>query len=92
MVFTMTIEELVNANKDMCSHSICVIRCRYNKSKDMYSDDIVNGCILYDDTVNGCILYQDEYYLMPNVLRNLKVTSFKCTGYKSFCKLEIWVA
>lgn len=63
MVFTMTIEELVNANKDMSS----------------------------DDIVNGCILYQDEYYLMPNVLRNLKVTSFKCTGYKSFCKLEIWV-
>lgn len=81
MVFTMTIEELVNANKDMCSHSICVIRCRYNKSKDMSSDDIVNGCILY----------QDEYSLMPNVLRNLKVTSFKCKGYKSFCKLEVWV-
>lgn len=77
----MTIEELVNANKDMCSHSICVIRCRYNKSKGMSSDD----------TVNGCILYQDEYSLMPNVLRNLKVTSFKFTCYKSFGKLEIWV-
>jgi hypothetical protein len=77
----MTIEELVNANKDMCSHSICVIRCRYNKSKGMSSDD----------TVNGCILYQDEYSLMPNVLRNLKVTSFKFTDYKLFGKLEIWV-
>lgn len=80
----MTIEELVNANKDMCSHSICVIRCRYNKSEGMSGDDIVNGCILY----------QDEYLVMPNVLRNLRVTSFKCTGYKSVDepgKLEIWV-
>ena len=77
----MTIEELVNSNKDMYSHSMCVIRCRYNKSKDMSSDEIVNERILYDN----------EYSLMPNDLRNLKVTSFKCTGYRSFCKLEIWV-
>lgn len=80
----MTIEELVNANKDICSHSICVIRCRYNKAKSMSSDDIANGCILY----------QDECFLIPNALRSLKVTSFKCTGYKSFDepgKLEIWV-
>lgn len=77
----MTIEELVNANKDMCSQLICVIRCRYNKPKSMSSDD----------TVNGCIIYYDEYGIMPKVLRNLKVTSFKFTGYKSFGKLEIWV-
>ena len=78
----MTIEELVNANKDMFSQSMCVIRCRHNKSKDMSSDEILNGCILY----------YDKYSLMPNALRNLEVTSFKCTGYRSFCKLEIWVA
>lgn len=77
----MTIEELVNSNKDMFLQSMCVIRCRNNKSKDMSSDDIVNGCILY----------YDKYSLMPNDLRNLEVTSFKCTGYRSFCKLEIWV-
>lgn len=77
----MTIEELVNSNKDMYSHSMCVIRRWYNKYKDMSSDDIVNGRILY----------YDKYSSMPNVLRNLEVTSFKCTGYRSFCKLEIWV-
>lgn len=83
MVFTMTIEELVNSNKDMYLNSICVIRCRYVKSKPKYMSS--------DEILNGCIIYYDEYSLMPNVLRNLKVTSFKCTGYKSFCKLEIWV-
>lgn len=81
----MTIEELVNANKDMCSRSICVIRCRYNKSKYMSSDEILNGCIIY----------YDEYCTMPKVLRSLNVTSFKHTCYsksnKESNKWEIWV-
>lgn len=44
-----------------------------------------------DDIANGCILYQDEYFVMPNVLRNLKVTSFKCIGYKSLMNLVNWI-
>lgn len=56
----MTIEELVNSNKEMYLRSMCVIRRRYNKSKGMSSDDIVNGCILY----------YDKYSSMPNALRN----------------------
>lgn len=83
----MTIEELVNANKDMCSNSICVIRCRYVKSKPKYMSS--------DEILNGCIIYYDEYCIMPKVLRNLNVTSFKRICYsksnEESDKWEIWV-
>lgn len=83
----MTIEELVNANKDMCSHSICVIRCLYVKSQPKYMSS--------DDILNGCIIYYDEYCIMPKVLRSLNVTSFKHICYsksnEESDKWEIWV-
>ena len=83
----MTIEELVNANIDMCSHSICVIRCRYVKFKPKYMSS--------DEILNECIIYYDEYCIMPKALRSLNVKSFKHTCYsqsnKKSDKWEIWV-
>ena len=83
----MTIEEFFNANKDMCSHSICVIRCPYVKSKPKY--------ISIDKILNGYIIYYNEYCIMPKAIRSLNVTSFKHTCYsisnEKYDKWEIWV-
>ena len=63
----MTIEELFNANKDMDIHDICVVHCNYDHAE----------CRPIDDIWNRCVIYQGDYYTMPNVLKVLKVLSFR---------------
>ena len=82
----MTIKEMFNANIDMLYCDIYVLHCRFD-----------NSCIgnSTDGIINGCIIYQDKYNIMPEVLRGLKVKSFKCLSHTrsldEFNKWEIWV-
>lgn len=81
----MTIKELYIANENMDMHDICVINCEYDFAERMSIDDILNGCIIY----------QDEYYTMPEVLKDLKVDRFKCLSHSSSTdepsKWIVWV-
>lgn len=81
----MTIKELYIANKNMDIHDIFVIRCNYDFAERRSIDDIMNGCIIY----------QDDYYTMPEVLKDLKVYRFKCLSYRRSTdepsKWMIWV-
>lgn len=81
----MTIKELYIANKNMYMNDICVINCKYDFAERRSVDDIVNGCIIY----------QDDYYTMPEVLKNLEVKRFKCLSHSRSTdepgKWEIWV-
>lgn len=69
----------------MYMNDICVINCKYDFAERRSVDDIVNGCIIY----------QDDYYTMPEVLKNLKVNRFKCLSHRGSTdepsKWEIWV-
>lgn len=82
----MTIKDLFNANRDMSYHDIYVLHCRFSDSSRGNSTDGI---------INGCIIYQDEYNTMPEVLKGLKVKSFKCLRHTrsvdEFSKWEIWV-
>ena len=81
----MTIKEMFNANRDMLYGDICVLHCRF--------DNPCRGNSI--DGINGCIIYQDEYDVMPEVLKGLKVKSFKCLSHTRSLdesnKWEIWV-
>ena len=47
-----------------------------------------------DGTI-GCIIYQDDYDTMPEVLKGLKVKTFKCLSHTGLPhepnKWDIWV-
>ena len=85
MVFIMTIKEMFNANVDMLYDDICVLHCLFD-----------NPCWGNStDYINGCIIYQDEYDTMPEVLKGLKVKTFKCLSHTrslgEHSKWDIWV-
>ena len=77
----MTIKEMFNANIDMLHEDIFVVHCRFDTSSFGKSTD---------DT-NGCIIYKDEYDIMPEALKGLKVKTFNCLSYtKSLDEHNIW--
>ena len=81
----MTIKEMFNANVDMSYDDICVLHCIFD-----------NSCLGNStDYINGCIIYQDEYDTMPEVLKGLKVKTFKCLSHIGSLgehnKWDIWV-
>lgn len=82
----MTIEEMFNANIDMSYNDICILHCQFDNS--------CWGRSITDD-INGCIVYQDKYDTMPEVLKGLKVKSFKCLSHTGSLdehnKWDIWV-
>lgn len=85
MVFIMTIKEMFNANVNMLYGDICVLHCRFDNS----------CCRKSTDGIIGCIIYQDYYDTMPEVLKGLKVKSFKCLSHTGSLdehnKWDIWV-
>lgn len=82
----MTIKEMFNANIDMLYDDIYILHCKFDNS--------YLGRTTTDD-INGCIVYQDDYYTMPEVLKGLKVKSFKCLSHAGSLdednKWDIWV-
>lgn len=81
----MTIKEMFNANVDMSYDDICVLHCLFDNPSWGNSTDYINGCIIY----------QDEYDTMPEVLKGLKVKTFKCLSHTrslgEHSKWDIWV-
>lgn len=81
----MTIEEAFNRNIDMSYEDIFVLHRRFD----------ISHCGNSTGDINGCIIYQGDYYSMPKVLKDLHVSSFRCSrnvmSYDETDKWDIWV-